>query len=78
MSETSSATKVHLVVANSGLTGEREFPQGTTLRKALGTLNLGSGDAVQVKVNRKPANLDQVLQTGDRVSVAPRNMKAAL
>lgn len=77
MSETPNKVKVHLVVANSGLHGEREFDEGTTVRKALETLKLGAGEAVQVKVDRKPVNLDQVLQPGQHISVAPRNMKAA-
>jgi sulfur carrier protein ThiS len=76
MSETPQ-TKVHMVVANSGVHGEKEFDAGTTLRGALETLKLGAGETMQVKVNRKAANLDQVLQPGDRVSIAPRNMKAA-
>jgi len=76
MSETSN-TKVHMVVANSGIHGEKSFPEGTTLRKALETLKLGASETMQVKVNRKGANLDQVLMPGDRVSIAPRNMKAA-
>ncbi len=77
MSETSEDVKVHLVVANSGLHGEKSFPAGTTVRGALEHLKLGAGEAVQVKVDRKPVNLDQVLQTGQHISVAPRNMKAA-
>jgi sulfur carrier protein ThiS len=70
------SVKVRLVVANTGYNGEQEFSPGTTVRDALKTLNLG-GDTVQVKVNRRAVNLDAPLQTGDRISVAPRNMKAA-
>jgi sulfur carrier protein ThiS len=75
MSETPK-TNVRLVVANTGLNAERQFEPGTTVRQALESLNLGS-DAVQVKVNRKAVNLDDPLQANDRISVAPRNMKAA-
>ena len=76
MSETPQ-TEVHLVVANSGVHGKRSFPEGTTVRKALEDLKMGAGEAVQVKLNRQPVNLDQVLRPGDHISVAPRNMKAA-
>jgi sulfur carrier protein ThiS len=75
MSETGNP-KVRLVVANTGLDLHREFPAGTTYADALASLRL-TGDSVQVKVNRKAVNLDDPIQTGDRISVAPRNMKAA-
>jgi sulfur carrier protein ThiS len=77
MSETSDNVKVHLVVANSGVHGEKSFPAGTTVRDALGSLKMGAGETMQVKVNRAPTNLDQVLRPGDHISVVPRNMKAA-
>jgi sulfur carrier protein ThiS len=76
MSETSEKVGVRLVVANTGLNAERQFDAGTTVRGALESMNLGS-DTVQVRVNRKAVNLDAPLQTGDRIAVAPRNMKAA-
>lgn len=73
----SDVTQVHLTVANSGLNGVKDFPVGTTLNDALTGLKLGDPANQQVKVNRRSVPLDTVLQPGDRVSVAPRNMKAA-